>query len=166
MAGLSTQERLQPSLLDRLRDDAPHVAQESRDERVITASRLREYITRDLGWLFNTIRPAWLAGGVPRHVEDAVVAYGIPDIAGVVVHGLDIDAFRQGLRAAIVRFEPRLDADSLRVEVDVDTSRMDSLTMSFRIESTMWAQPIPINLYLKTEVDLQTARFSVVESLG
>jgi type VI secretion system protein ImpF len=30
----------------------------------------------------------------------------------------------------------------------------------------MWAQPIPLNLYLKTEVDLETGRFNVAESYG
>jgi type VI secretion system protein ImpF len=30
----------------------------------------------------------------------------------------------------------------------------------------MWAQPIPLNLYLKTEVDLETGTFNVSESFG
>ena len=42
MAELTTQERLQPSLLDRLTDDEPGKHEESRDKRVITANRLRE----------------------------------------------------------------------------------------------------------------------------
>lgn len=166
MADLSTQERLQPSLLDRLRDDEPHVAQESRERRVMTSAKLREYVMRDLGWLFNCTLPSdVVAAGLPQ-VEDSTIAYGIPDLAGAVVAGLDIEAFRQGLRAAIVRFEPRLESASLRVDVDLDTARMDRLTMSFRIESTLWAQPLPLSLYLKTEVDLQTARFSVFEGIG
>ncbi|UPG84799.1 type VI secretion system baseplate subunit TssE [Luteibacter aegosomatis] len=166
MADLSTQERLQPSLLDRLRDDEPHVAQEGREQRVMTSARLREYVARDLGWLFNCTRPPHAAASGLPHVEDSTLGYGIPDLAGGIVAGMDMEAFRQGLRAAIVRFEPRLEPDSLRVSVEVDAARMDHLTMSFRIESTLWAQPLPLGLYLKTEVDLQTARFSVFEGLG
>jgi type VI secretion system protein ImpF len=30
----------------------------------------------------------------------------------------------------------------------------------------MWAQPIPLNLYLKTEVDLETGNFKVSEGFG
>jgi type VI secretion system protein ImpF len=156
MAELTTQERLQPSLLDRLRDDEPHVAQESRDKRVITAARLREYVVRDLGWLFNCTRH-WSSeelAGMP-YVEASVLDYGIPDLTGAAIAGLDIEVL-----------EPRLDPATLHVDVRADTARMDRLTLSFSIESTMWAQPLPLNLYLKTEVDLETARFSVFDGLG
>src|SRR3954465_180037 len=118
MAELTTQERLQPSLLDRLRDDEPHVAQESRDKRVITAARLREYVVRDLGWLFNCTRH-WSSdelAGLP-YVETSVLDYGIPDVTGAAIAGLDIDVLRQRIRAAISTFEPRLDPSTLHVDV-------------------------------------------------
>jgi type VI secretion system protein ImpF len=167
MAELINAERLQPSLIDRLRDDEPYVAQESRERRAMTSAKLREFVIRDLGWLLNCTRQGY--GDViddSSHVEDSVLDFGIPDLTGAVVAGLDVEALRQGLRAAIVRFEPRLDPASLQIDVDVDIQRMDRLTLSFRIASTMWAQPLPLNLYLKTEVDLETARFSVFEGLG
>jgi type VI secretion system protein ImpF len=56
MAELTPQERLQPSLLDRLTDLAPAQREESREERVITALRLREYVTRDIAWLLKRTR--------------------------------------------------------------------------------------------------------------
>jgi type VI secretion system protein ImpF len=167
MAELTTQERLQPSLLDRLRDDEPHVAQESRDKRVISAVRLREYVVRDLGWLFNCTRH-WSSdelAGLP-YVESSVLNYGIPDLTGAAIAGLDIEQLRHRIRAAITTFEPRLDPTALHVGVKADAARMDRLTLSFSIESTMWAQPLPLNLYLKTEVDLETARFSIFDGLG
>ena len=30
--------------------------------------------------------------------------------------------------------------------------------MSFEIEAELWAQPVPLRLYLKTEIDLETGR--------
>lgn len=167
MAELTTQERLQPSLLDRLRDDERHVTQESRDKRTITAARLREFVVRDLGWLFNCTRH-WNANeleGLP-YVEASTLDFDIPDLTGAAVAGMDIEELNLRLRAAIVAFEPRLDPATLHVDVQADTARMDHLTLSFRIEATMWAQPMPLNLYLKTEVDLETARFSVFDGLG
>nr|WP_221195558.1 type VI secretion system baseplate subunit TssE [Luteibacter sp. Sphag1AF] len=162
-----TQERLQPSLLDRLRDDEPHVAQESRDKRVITAARLRECVVRDLGWLFNCTRHGWSDdhGGLP-YVEGSVLDYGIPDLTGAAITGMDIAVWRQRIHTAITLFEPRLDPSTLHVDAHAHTTRMDRLTLSFSIESTMWAQPLSLNLYLKTEVDLETARFSVFDGLG
>ena len=54
MAELTQQERLQPSLLDRLTDDEPEKKQESREKRVVSLRRLREGVLRDLAWLLNT----------------------------------------------------------------------------------------------------------------
>ena len=54
MAELTQKERLQPSLLDRLTDDSPTERRESRDKHVISPSRLRECVRRDLTWLLNT----------------------------------------------------------------------------------------------------------------
>ena len=53
MAELTAQERLQPSLLDRLVDNAPDEKRESDDKRTLTKQALRQAVLRDLGWLFN-----------------------------------------------------------------------------------------------------------------
>src|SRR3546814_19033242 len=57
MAELTPQDRLPPSLLDRLPDDEPEVTQESRDRRVLSVPKLREVVLRDLAWLFNPVTP-------------------------------------------------------------------------------------------------------------
>ena len=48
MGELLPQERLQPSLLDRLTDDAPEAREESRDKRVLWLSQLRQSVLRDV----------------------------------------------------------------------------------------------------------------------
>ena len=53
----TARDRLQPSLLDRLIDDAPQHAREGSDGRVLTRQQLRAAVLRDLSWLFNAIRP-------------------------------------------------------------------------------------------------------------
>ena len=53
MAELTAQERLQPSLLDRLVDHAPTEKRESDEKRTLTKQALRAAVLRDLGWLFN-----------------------------------------------------------------------------------------------------------------
>ena len=50
MAELLPQERLQPSLLDRLVDDNPGEQKESRDQRVLVIRKLRDFVLRDLAW--------------------------------------------------------------------------------------------------------------------
>ena len=166
MAELTTQERLQPSLLDRLTDDEPGKADESREKRVISATRLRDCVTRDMSWLLNCVNLGGDALADYPEVAGSVLNFGIPDLTGAALSGIKADALRRQVRDAILAFEPRLTPATLQVTVKADTQRMDRQSLVFNIASEMWAQPIPLNLYLKTEVDLETGRFNVSESFG
>ena len=162
MADLSTQERLQPSLLDRLTDEAPHERQESRDRRVLSLKRLREAVLRDLGWLLNTTSyvPAQDLAPYPE-VARSVLNFGLPELAGKVFVGMDLPRLERQLRQAIWNFEPRLLRDSLKVRVDVDAAKMNKNAVVFTIEGQLWAEPTPERLFLKTEVDLESGHFQV-----
>lgn len=164
MAELTTQERLQPSLLDRLTDARPDRKEESRDQRVISASQLRQYVTRDIVWLLNCVN---LDGDdalqdCPEAAQ-STINFGIPDLSGAVLEGVDAADLQRRLRDALTAFEPRLDPAAMNVVVEVDPDRMDQRSLRFRIEAEMWAHPLPLNLYLKTEVDLDTGSVRVAE---
>src|SRR5262245_31843195 len=83
MPELTPQERLQPALLDRLTDDEPDREQEPRERRVMTKSRLRQAVLRDLAWLFNATR---LEGTVDLSglgdVRRSVINFGLPALSG------------------------------------------------------------------------------------
>src|SRR5687768_1286202 len=91
MAELTPTERLQPSLLDRLTDEEPAEAQESRNRRVLSLQKLRESVLRDVGWLLNTTNLAedGLSERYP-HVAQSVVNYGLPDLAGLTASAVDL----------------------------------------------------------------------------
>ena len=167
MAELTTQERLQPSLLDRLTDDEPDKLEESRDKRVISATRLRDCVTRDISWLLNCV-----SLDVDVDLDDypevarSVLNFGIPDLTGASLSGINSETLQRQIKDAILAFEPRLTDNTLRVSVNADHKRMDRQALMFNIESEMWAQPIPLNLFLKTEVDLETGSFKVSEGFG
>jgi type VI secretion system protein ImpF len=167
MAELTPQERLQPSLLDRLTDLARERPDESREERVITASRLRECVTRDIGWLLNCTRH-WSSEQLAEHphVDNSVLNFGIPDLTGTALSSVDASVLENRIRAALINFEPRLVASTVQVRVNLDDSRMDSRSLSFRIEAQMWAQPLPLSLYLRTDLDLETGEFRVSPHFG
>ena len=167
MAELTTQERLQPSLLDRLADDEPAKKEESREKRVISATRLRDCVARDISWLLNCVNLRIDEQLVDYpDVARSVINFGIPDLTGSALTGVDAKVLQRQLKEAILAFEPRLTPSTLRVTVHTDPKRMDHQSLMFNIESEMWAQPIPLNLYLKTEVDLETGKFNVSESFG
>jgi type VI secretion system protein ImpF len=164
MADLTQKERLQPSLLDRLTDNDPETKQESRDSRVLSPSRLRDCVRRDLAWLLNTthLRAMQNLDEHPQ-VARSVLNYGMPDLAGRTTSGVDTTVLEQAIRKVILDFEPRLVAKSLRVKLFVDEKQMNHNAMSFDIEAELWAQPLPLRLFLRTAVDLETGTIDVLD---
>jgi len=164
MADLTSQERLQPSLLDRLTDTDPEGKTESRERRVLSIQRLRAGVLRDLGWLLNT--------GHLETIEDldafpearqSVINYGMPDLSGLSASSADTGRLEKAVRKAIVDFEPRINSRSLKVSINIDNDQMSRNSMVFKIEGELWAQPTPLALFLKTEVDLETGDVTVTE---
>ena len=157
-------ERLQPSLLDRLTDDEPGERQESRDKRVLSPARLRESALRDLGWLFNTTQLSATQDldGCPE-VAKSVLNFGLPDLAGRTSSGIDVPRLEALLRQAIWDFEPRLLRNTVAVRLLVNEDEMSHNAMSFIVEAELWSQPIPLQLYLRTELDLENGDVNVRE---
>jgi type VI secretion system protein ImpF len=167
MAELTTKERLQPSLLDRLTDDEPDRKQESREQRVLSPDRLRDSVRRDLTWLFNTTALSAVQDltGYP-HAERSTVNYGVADMAGKTTSSVNVPSLERGLRAAIWEFEPRLIRNSVRVKLVVNEQKMSHNAMCFSIDAELWSQPLPMRLYLRTELDLETGEVLVSEGSG
>jgi type VI secretion system protein ImpF len=164
MPDLTLQERLQPSLLDRLTDDDPHRQQESRGDRVISMRQLRESVLRDLGWLMNTSNMLSVhdLASYP-HVADSVLNYGVPDLSGRTVSSVDVMELQRAIRHAVVRFEPRLLPNTVQVQVVSSDEHMSHNALTFLIEGQLWAQPLPLQIFLKTEIDLELGHVKVVE---
>lgn len=167
MAELTSKERLQPSLLDRLTDDEPISGQESRDKRVLSPSRLRESVRRDLGWLFNTANLASVMNldEYPQ-VAKSVLNYGLPALAGRPASGLDAKELERLIREAIWIYEPRLTRNSVKVKIEVQADKMAHNALTFYIEADLWSQPLPLRLYLRTDIDLEAGSVSVTEVAG
>lgn len=143
-------------MLDRLTDDAPGERRESRDQRVLSPARLRQSVVRDLGWLLNTTNLGSVVDleNFPQ-VSKSVLNFGLPDLAGRTISGLDAPALEQTLRDAIIEFEPRLIANSVRVTMVTAADAQQYNQLAFIVEATLWSQPLPLRLQLRTQVDLE-----------
>jgi type VI secretion system protein ImpF len=164
MAELTPKERLQPSLLDRLTDDDPETRSEPADKRVLSPYRLKESVVRDLSWLFNTTNLAAVQelDDYPE-VENSTLNFGVPDLTGRTASSIDAAAVARVLRRAIVEYEPRLLRNTVKVRAMVDPERHGSNTLRFQIEAELWSQPLPLRLYLQTELDLEEGEARVTE---
>ena len=167
MAELTAQERLQPCLLDRLTDDDPENKQEARDRRVIPLKRLREYVLRDLAWLLNTQNFTSTEDLTPYpQVRRSVLNYGVPDLTGRTLSSLDLPELERLLREAICEFEPRLLRRSLKIRLANNPDQMNHNALTFEISGELWAQPVPLEVFLKTELDLELGDVKVFEVSG
>lgn len=167
MAELTQKERLQPALLDRLTDHEREQSEETRDRRVMSMRQLRKSVLRDLGWLLNSSRLDILQS-LEKHpyAAHSVLNYGIPDMTGLASTGIDETVIERAVRQAIWDFEPRILRQTVRVRARVDPERMSHNTLTFDIEGLLWAQPAPLQIYLKTELDLELGEVMVTENFG
>jgi type VI secretion system protein ImpF len=166
MPELTSQERLQPALLDRLTDDAPDQKREPPDARVITASRLRAGVLRDLSWLLNAVRPSdrELPPGL-SYAADTVLWYGLPPMTGETLSTFDVATLKQAIRDAITRFEPRVLQDTLEIEVFGSPGRLESHNVvGLEIRGRLWAQPVPLEILLRTEINLEDGTCEIREA--
>jgi type VI secretion system protein ImpF len=166
MAELLQGERLQPSLLDRLCDDEPANSQESREQRVLSVRRLRQSVLRDIAWLLNAVSLESVQSleKFPE-VAKSVVNFGIPDLSGHTISSDDLAVIEKKIRKAIIDFEPRILPNTLLIKV-ISTDAYNHNAMNFDIEGDLWMQPLPLRLYLKTQLDLETGNVVVMDTTG
>jgi type VI secretion system protein ImpF len=167
MAKGRNREFLQPSLLDRLTDEEPEKKSEPKERRGLTQAKLRQSVLRDLNWLLNSSNLASVQDldDCPE-VANSVVNYGLPGLSGHTVSGVDIPEIERLLKQAICDFEPRILRRTIKIRLDVDEQKMSHNAMTFDIEGELWADPVPLHIYLKTELDLEAGDIKIFDSAG
>ena len=165
MVEVGARDALQPALLDRLTDHEPGRKVEAREQRVISRAQLRACVLRDLSWLFNTTNLSSEVDftGHPL-VEQSTLNYGLVPLSGNLISSLDLAELDQILKQAILRFEPRILAHTLSVRgVAPKDGATHHNVLSFEITGALWGQPYPIELLLKTDVDLESGEIRLAE---
>ncbi len=167
MATVDARNRLQPALLDRLTDDAPGERHEADDHRVMSKTQLRQAVLRDLGALFNAVQPLGAAGDAYPGVAGSVLNFGLPALSGQLASKLDVSVLERAIRQAILRYEPRILAESLQVQAVEFSSVLDTHNViEFEIRGHLWSQPVPLEILLRTQVDLEAGQVEVRDAAG
>lgn len=166
MPAVDFRNRLQPALLDRLTDDQPG-RMETEDQRVMSRTQLREAVMRDLGALFNAVQPVGReADGLPA-VAESVLNFGLPPLAGQLASTLDVSVLEGLIRQAVQRFEPRILPDTLQVRALEASSVLDTHNViEFEIKGHLWAHPVPLEVLLRTQLDLEAGQVKVRDASG
>jgi type VI secretion system protein ImpF len=163
---LPPQERLQPALLDRLTDDAPERTLEPREQRVLSKSRLRQAVLRDLAWLFNaTCAEVGTDFTDAPHARRSVINFGLPSMSGRTMSTFDATDLERAVRQAILDFEPRILPEGLEVRAVGEPGHLEHHNViGVEIRGHLWAQPVPLELLIRTEIDLETGQVQVTDT--
>jgi type VI secretion system protein ImpF len=84
-----------------------------------------------------------------------VLNYGVRPTSGDYSTIYRAEEIRRAILKAIEMFEPRLVKGSTTVELR-PTERGGEMYIAFDIRSDLWANPMPLELYLRSRVDLTT----------
>jgi type VI secretion system protein ImpF len=165
MPDITSRERLKPSLLDRLTDLNPEQTRESMETAAQSGTQLKEAVRRDLAWLLNTVRLSAATDLLQDHPETlrSVLNYGIPDLAGRTLSGLNARELEKALREVLWQYEPRLLRRTVQLRVATDKKRMGQNAIVFYVDAELYSQPFPIALCLRTEINLEDGSVRVEE---
>jgi type VI secretion system protein ImpF len=159
-------DRLQPALLDRITDD-PREPGAVDDRRVMSKAQFRQAVLRDLNWLFNAVQPLGPAASAYAGVADSVLNFGLPPLSGQLASKIDVSLLERVIRQAIFRFEPRILHDTLEVRAMASENVLDTHNIiEFQIRGHLWSQPVPLEILLRTQLDLEAGQVEVRDVLA
>jgi type VI secretion system protein ImpF len=158
MARPVSDQKLLPSVLDRMLDDEPQASTESWDSPVRNVTQLKRAVRRDLEWLLNAKR---LAAKLPddlRQADQSLLTFGLPDFTSSSLNsGQDQALLRRTIEEAIERFEPRL----THVKVLLEPGREFDRAVRFRIDAMLRVEPDPEPVTFDSVLELNTKAFVV-----
>jgi len=131
----------------------------------MSKTRMRDAVLRDLGSLFNATQMG-TKGSLDAYpqVRQSVLNYGLPVLSGQTASSIDPQGLEALVKRAILDHEPRILPNTLVVEALMSQEHLDHHNqISFRITGQVWAQPVPLEMLLQTNVDLETGRVEVKE---
>jgi type VI secretion system protein ImpF len=161
-------DRLQPALLDRLTDDNPEHDVEPLHNSIVSKARLKRTVMRDLIWLLNTTAHH-TSGQLDQYpeVRRSVINFGIPVLSGKNFSGVDWRELERQIHDAILAFEPRILPESLSVKAIVPTDPLGHHNLlQFELRGELWSLPFPVELLLRSELDLETGYMKLTDQLA
>ncbi|MDN3920028.1 type VI secretion system baseplate subunit TssE [Roseateles violae] len=161
-------QRLQPALLDRLSDERRMDRSEGEEQRVMSKAALRQAVLRDLGALFNAVQALDRrdAEAYPE-LAGCVLNFGLPPLSGQLASKLELADLEAAIRRAILRFEPRILAETLEVRALEQDSVLDTHNvLEFEISGHLWSTPVPLEMLLRTQLDLESGQVKLRDALG
>jgi type VI secretion system protein ImpF len=155
--------QLMPTLLDRLRDDAPHRQHEAPGEYAVTRTQMRDVVQRDLAYLLNTTN---IEEQIDRErypdAAASTVNYGVPPLAGRFMETRQWADIETTIKRAITDFEPRLVPDSLSIlPLPGKDGEVRYNALAFEVRGLISMDPYPLEFLVQSSLDLESSQLDV-----
>lgn len=127
---------------------------------------LRQEVLRDLQWLLNatTALESFFEGEqLPYYVQSSVLNYGLPPFAGATRHKFHQNYIQQQIQQAIIRFEPRLLAESIEVTAHEKAPDAAGGIVSFEIRAFLKTPQGLEDLAIVSKIDLDSGEVTLIE---
>jgi len=170
MASLNSKTRLSPPLMHVFR--AAHEAKDAkktveirnefgdrvlagrrmRARHVITEPVLRREVGRDVDAMLNTIAmESTIDMTDAPYVRKSIINFGLPDIAHRTIDEAGINDIPAEIKEALINFEPRLAAASLRIARDTTVDPVE-LKIRFIVRADLTCDPVHVPVEFIAEV--------------
>jgi len=160
---LTVKQKLRPSILDRIIDDAPEIShKDAQNNSQFNLNYLKTSVRKDLEKLFNS---RYRISDLPEEmteVQHSLVNYGLPDLA--TINMIDIEKrteFCTHIEKTIRYFEPRF--QSVKVKY-IDNQDYTDRTLRFRIEAVLYAEPMPEKIIFDSILEPISRNVSIEEA--
>ena len=179
MVGSKRKDRLSPPLMYAFRGasqarDAktPLDLRDEAGERIIAGRRaavrmaiteptLRREVARDLDALMNTIAMESSEDLRPfEHVRKSILNYGLPDITHRSIDELSVNDVGEEIRSVLVRYEPRLIRDSIRVTKHSEINEAE-LKVRFVVRADLLCEPLNVPVEFVADLELDSGTITV-----
>jgi len=122
---------------------------------------LRDSVALHLEWLLNSKR--WCPWDLEafKEARESNLTYGLPDLSTYSWRsGKDAGRIGEFIKEAIRRFEPRLQPQSIKVEV-LPAGGVDDFSVGFRIHGILNVDPIREPVTFNSDMDMTTNEIHV-----
>jgi type VI secretion system protein ImpF len=178
MAGVTSKTRLSPPLMQVFR--AAHQARDAnktieirnqsgdrviagrrlRPRQVITEPVLRREVGRDLDALLNAIAlESTIDMTDAPYARKSIINFGIPDITHRSIDEAGVANIPEEIKTAIINYEPRLAADSVRVVRDMSVDPVE-LKIRFIVRADLTCDPVHVPVEFVADV-IETGKILV-----
>jgi type VI secretion system protein ImpF len=127
---------------------------------------LKRDLSVDLVALMNTVNLA-SARDLDRHsyVRDSILNFGLPDITRLTSDEVGVDGIRDEIVRALVLYEPRIIADTIRVDKEVRTDEVDQ-RVRFSVSCEMTCTPADLAVDFIAELEISSGKVNLTRLPG